>query len=36
MEVGSLNDESRVAIQGVVVEIDGETRKALSIKRLSG
>ena len=35
MEVASASEESKTAVQGIIVEIDAETRKALSIKRFS-
>jgi metallophosphoesterase (TIGR00282 family) len=35
MEVAPANKESKTAVQGIVAEIDAETRKALSIKRFS-
>ena len=35
MEVAATDTESKTAVQGIVVEIDGETGKAVSIKRIS-
>jgi len=35
MEVASAGEEGKTRIQGIVVEIDAETRKAISIKRFS-
>ena len=35
MEVASVSKENKPAVQGIVVEIDVETRKALSIKRFN-
>ncbi|MDR1804307.1 MAG: YmdB family metallophosphoesterase [Treponema sp.] len=35
MEVASVNKESQTAVQGIIAEIDAETRKAVSIKRFS-
>ena len=35
MEVASTSEETKTAVQGIIVEIDAETRKALSIKRFN-
>jgi len=35
MEVAPAGKESKTAVQGIIVEIDAETRKAVSIKRFS-
>jgi len=35
MEVAAPTEGGKIAIQGIIVEFDGETRKALSVKRLA-
>ena len=35
MEVAASDTESKTAVQGIIVEIDSETRRAISIQRLS-